>query len=105
LVYLASYFSGTVPPHIDKILIDDFCTRFSIAQNEIRWHRVAIDPYAGPVYTLGYKSLIPAYENQGLFMAGMFSKTNYPERSMEGSIRAGIEVAACIQRRDLHGRT
>ena len=100
LVYLASYFSGTVPARIDRVMIDDFCTRFSLAQNEIRWHRVAVDPWAGPVYTTGYKSLVPAYENQGLFMAGMFSMTNYPERSMEGSIRAGIEVAACIQGKD-----
>jgi protoporphyrinogen oxidase len=105
LVYLASYFSGTVPPGIDKTLIDDFCTRFSIGRNEIRWHRVAVDRWAGPVYTTGYKSLIPAYENQGLFMAGMFSKTNYPERSMEGSIRAGIEVAACVQERNSRDRT
>jgi protoporphyrinogen oxidase len=105
LIYLASYFSGTVPAHIDKTLIDDFCTRFSVAREEIRWHRVAVDPYAGPVYTVGYKSLIPAYKNQGLFMAGMFSTTNYPERSMEGSIRAGIEVAACIQEMNTHDRT
>lgn len=100
LIYLASYFSGTVPAHIDKILIADFCTRFSVNPKEIRWHRIAVDPWAGPVYTTGYKSRIPAYENQGLFMAGMFSKTNYPERSMEGSIRAGIEVAACLLGRD-----
>ena len=105
LVYLASYFSGTVPAHIDKTMIDDFCTRFSLARNEIRWHRLAVDPWAGPVYTTGYKSLIPAYENQGLFMAGMFSKTNYPERSMEGSIRAGIEVAACVVGGTLCDRT
>ena len=96
LVYLASYFSGTVPAHIDKTMIDDFCTRFSIPRNDIRWYRVAVDPWAGPVYTTGYKKLVPAYENHGLLMAGMFSMTNYPERSMEGSIRAGIEVAACI---------
>jgi len=100
LIYLASYFSGMVPAHFDKILIEDFCTRFSVDPKEIRWHRIAVDPWAGPVYTTGYKSLIPAYENQGLFMAGMFSKTNYPERSMEGSIRAGIEVAACLPGRD-----
>ena len=100
LIYLASYFSGMVPAHFDKILINDFCTRFSVDPKEIRWHRIAVDPWAGPVYTTGYKSLIPAYENQGLFMAGMFSKTNYPERSMEGSIRAGIEVAACLPGRD-----
>jgi protoporphyrinogen oxidase len=100
LVYLASYFSGALPAHIDKTLIDDFCIRFSVARNEIRWHRVAVDPWAGPVYTTGYRSLIPAYENQGLFMAGMFSRENYPERSMEGSIRAGIKVAGCIAGRD-----
>jgi protoporphyrinogen oxidase len=105
LVYLASYFSGTVPANIDKTLIDDFCNRFSLARNEIRWHRVAVDRWAGPVYTTGYKSLIPAYENQGLYMAGMFSKTNYPERSMEGSIRAGTEVASCIQERNARDRT
>jgi protoporphyrinogen oxidase len=100
LIYLASYFSGTVPANIDKIMLDDFCSRFSVARNEIRWHRVAVDPWAGPVYTTGYKSLVPAYENQGLYMAGMFSITNYPERSMEGSIRAGSEVAAMIMGRN-----
>jgi protoporphyrinogen oxidase len=105
LVYLASYFSGTVPPHIDRTMIDDFCTRFSVAQNEIRWHRVAVDAWAGPVYTTGYKSLVPAYEKQGVFMAGMFSMTNYPERSMEGSIRAGSEVAACLRKEDSRDRT
>jgi protoporphyrinogen oxidase len=100
LVYLASYFSGTVPAQIDQVMMNDFCSRFSVARSEIRWHRVAVDPWAGPVYTTGYKSLIPAYENHGLFMAGMFSMANYPERSMEGSVRAGIEVAACIRGRE-----
>jgi protoporphyrinogen oxidase len=100
LVYLASYFSGTVPAQIDQVMMNDFCSRFSVARSEIRWHRVAVDPWAGPVYTTGYKSLIPAYENHGLFMAGMFSMANYPERSMEGSVRAGIEVAACIRERE-----
>ncbi len=104
LIYLASYFSGRIPAHIDKTLIDDFCTRFSLARNEIRWHRLAVDPWAGPVYTTGYKSLIPGYESGGMFMAGMFSRTNYPERSMEGSIRAGIDIAACIQKRDSRDR-
>jgi len=105
LVYLASYFSGTVPAHIDRVLMEDFCTRFSVSPDEIRWHRVAIDPFAGPVYTTGYRSLIPAYEQHGLLMAGMFSRTNYPERSMEGSVRAGREVAQCFLRRSAHGRS
>jgi protoporphyrinogen oxidase len=99
IVYLASYFSGKVPPNLDTQMLTDFCHRFSLAEDEIHWHRMAIDPWAGPVYTTGYRSLIPSYEHQGLYMAGMFSRTNYPERSMEGSIRAGSEVAECIGRR------
>jgi len=105
IVYLASYFTGTVPSRLVVRMLEDFCLRFSVTRDEIHWHRMAVDPLAGPVYTTGYRSLIPAYEQQGLFMAGMFSRANYPERSMEGSIRAGSEVADCIRNRSSHGRT
>jgi protoporphyrinogen oxidase len=105
IVYLASYFTGTVPPNLDVRMLEDFCARFSVTRDEIHWYKMAVDPWAGPVYTTGYRSLIPAYEHHGLFMAGMFSLTNYPERSMEGSIRAGSEVAQCIMTRSTHGRT
>ena len=103
IVYLASYFSGSVPAQLDRHMLDDFCSRFSVAPAEIRWHKMAVDPFAGPVYTTGYRSLIPAYEQKGLYMAGMFSRPNYPERSVEGSIQAGLDVAACIRERSDHG--
>ena len=105
IVYLASYFSGTVPAQLDERMITDFCRRFSVSEREIHWQRMAVDPWAGPVYTLGYRTLIPDYEHAGLYMAGMFSRTNYPERSMEGSIRAGNDVAECIRMREIHDRT
>jgi protoporphyrinogen oxidase len=105
IVYLASYFSGRVPQNLDTRMLEDFCTRFSVTPNEIKWHKMAVDPFAGPVYTTGYRSLIPAYEQQGIFLAGMFSRSNYPERSMDGSIRAGLEVAECINKRSLHDCT
>ena len=105
IVYLASYFSGIVPSHLDTKMLEDFYTRFSVTRDEVHWYKMAIDPWAGPVYTTGYRTLIPAYEQKGLFMAGMFSPTNYPERSMEGSIRAGSEVADCIRIRSTHART
>jgi protoporphyrinogen oxidase len=105
IVYLASYFSGTVPAHLDSDMMNDFCTRFSVSPSEIKWHNMAVDPWAGPVYRTGFRSLIPAYERRGLFMAGMFSLTNYPERSMEGSIRAGSGVAECVKTRSTDGRT
>jgi protoporphyrinogen oxidase len=102
IVYLASYFSGAISPQLDERMMADFCTRFGVPRGDIHWHRMAVDPWAGPVYTTGYGSLIPAYEQNGLFMAGMFSKTNYPERSMEGSVRAGLDIATCITKRNSH---
>ena len=97
--YLASYFSGSLPHDSEERMLDDFCARFSVGREEIHWHKIAVDPWAGPVYSTGYRSLIPDYEQHGLYMAGMFSLPNYPERSMEGSIRAGIEVADKIKLR------
>jgi len=96
IVYLASYFSGTVPARLDQRMQDDFCSRFGLDASEIHWSRMAVDPWAGPVYVTGYQSLIPAYEKHGIYLAGMFSRENYPERSMEGSVRAGNHVADCI---------
>ena len=76
-----------------KELADDFSSRFGVAPASIRWKKMAVEPFAGPVYLTGYRSHIPAYEEKGLFLAGMFSLPNYPERSMEGSIVAGTEAA------------
>jgi protoporphyrinogen oxidase len=100
ITYLASYFSGTVPARLDQKMREDFCTRFGLQEREIHWSRMAVDPWAGPVYTTGYRSLIPAYEKHGIYIAGMFSEENYPERSMEGSIRAGYRIAGCIQEKE-----
>ncbi|WAC05625.1 MAG: NAD(P)/FAD-dependent oxidoreductase [Methanoregula sp.] len=98
IVYLASYFSGMPPQNIDKQMLADFCHRFHVKKEEVHWTRMAVDRFAGPVYTLGYRSLIPEYGKDGFFMAGMFSLPNYPERSMEGAVRAGNEVADRIMK-------
>ena len=93
IVYLASYFTGRLPEGFEQAMIADFCRRFSVSAREVHWHRLAVDPYAGPVYTTGLRDRLPAYEEHGLFLAGMFSPPNYPERSMNGSVVAGEEVA------------
>jgi protoporphyrinogen oxidase len=98
IVYLASYFTGSPPPSLESHILSDFCDKFSIRKESIHWHKLAIDPWAGPIYKTGYRNLIIPYEKDGLYMAGMFSEPNYPERSMEGSIRAGFEVAQKITR-------
>jgi protoporphyrinogen oxidase len=100
IVYLASYFSGTVPARLDQKMMEDFSSRFGLTEQEIHWSRMTVDPWAGPIYTTGYRSLIPAYEKHGIYLAGMFSGENYPERSMEGSIRAGNRIAGCIRERE-----
>jgi protoporphyrinogen oxidase len=93
IVYLASYFSGPVSPGLDRTMIDDFCRRFTLNRDEIRWQQMAVEPCAGPVYTTGYRRLIPSYCERGLILAGMYSEPNYPERSMEGSLKAGSAAA------------
>ena len=93
ILYLASYFQGGMDPALPEKMLADFSGRFGLAVDSIHWRRMAVEPFAGPVYTTGYRSHIPAYEEKGLFLAGMFSLPNYPERSMEGSIIAGTEVA------------
>ena len=95
-MYLASYFSGNKPEGLQERMLDDFKIRFNLTDDEILWHRIFIEKDAGPVYTTGYRSKIPGYCVDGIYYAGMFSETNYPERSMEGSIAAGKIVASDI---------
>ncbi len=97
VVYLASYFKDEPAPDLQNQMIDDFCKRFSIEQNEIHHADLYIDRFAGPVFITGYKEHItPIEAENNFYIAGMFSEENYPERSMEGSIRAGIRAAKCI---------
>jgi len=39
-----------------------------------------------------------AQSDDGLYLKGMFSEANYPERSMNGSVRAGYETAGAVVR-------
>ncbi|MCK4270220.1 MAG: NAD(P)/FAD-dependent oxidoreductase [Methanogenium sp.] len=97
IVYLASYFRGTLPDNQESVMLSDFKKRFSVSDNEIHWHHLTVEPSAGPVYTTGFKKLIPDYSQNGMFIAGMFSRPNYPERSMEGSVIAGKQVAEMVR--------
>jgi len=99
LVYLASYFTDRVPPGLEESMVSDFCRRFGVSPAEIRWRALAVEPCAGPVYTTGYRDRLPETVHDGLYLAGMWTRPNYPERSMEGSVRAGEEAAAALLRR------
>jgi protoporphyrinogen oxidase len=97
IVYLASYFSGEPDPAIQEKMLSDFCTKFSVDPGEIRWSRIAIDSEAGPLYLTGYRDHLTNPTVPGLFLAGMFSPENYPERSIEGSVRAAKRVVEGIR--------
>ncbi len=104
LIYLASY---TTPEselfklsndEIAKIFISDL-EKLGLKRDDIKWIRVFKAKYSGPIYERGYLSKITPYRfADGLYIAGMTSKPNYPERSMNGSVKAGMEVAEVVKR-------
>jgi len=97
IVYLASYFSGSLPDGYGDMMISDFCRRFDVPVDSVKWQKLAVEQFAGPVYICGYRKMIPDYSNEGIYLSGMFSEYNYPERSMEGSVASGFEVARRIK--------
>ncbi|HJJ47751.1 MAG TPA: NAD(P)/FAD-dependent oxidoreductase [Methanocorpusculum sp.] len=98
VVYLASYFKDEPAKDLESRMIDDFCSKFGMDKSDILHQDMYIDKFAGPVFVTGYKEHIPDIcAGNGLYIAGMFSEENYPERSMEGSIKAGIRAAKQIQ--------
>ena len=93
IIYLAAYAPKPPGPEYKQKMIDAFCNLFSVQQSEIHWHKLAIEPYAGPLYKIGYKSRIQGKEiAPHFYAAGMFSEENYPERSINGSVAAGEAV-------------
>lgn len=108
LVYIASYFqdsndplfTGSPDKVIDMFLKDIKSMYPDFDRNSVNWWRLARDSQTAPVYDIGYADKVLPYKTQvkGLYLAGMFSQANYPERSMNGSIKAGFEVASAATR-------
>lgn len=104
LVYLASYFQSEndyrwriEAKELIEIYIKSLEKLFpSFSRNQVIWAKLSRDLYAGPIYDLNYSYLPYITEIKGLYLAGMFSEPNYPERSINGSIKAGLEVASLI---------
>ena len=67
-------------------------------RKKVKWWRLRRDMDTAPVYEVGYGKKILPYETKikGLFLAGMFSDSNYPERSMNGSILAGFKCTEAV---------
>jgi protoporphyrinogen oxidase len=102
LMYVTSYFQN--PESLlwklgDEELIELYLggleKLFPGFREKVKWWRLRRDMDTAPVYEVGYRKKLPPYKTniKGLYLAGMFSAANYPERSMNCSIRAGFECA------------
>jgi protoporphyrinogen oxidase len=67
----------------------------------VNWVRTARNPRVAPIYERGYLEKVLPYDlgdevAEGLYYAGMASRAQYPERSLNGGIVAGFECADLI---------
>ena len=68
---------------------------------KINWFKVARNQLTAPIYERGYLDKIIPYDisekvGNGVYYAGMASKSQYPERSLNGAIEAGLACAILI---------
>ena len=100
IIYFAGYTTPDSPlmsmgeDDVARAVLKD-AEKFGLKKEDVRWVKVFRAKYSGPIYEKGYLKKITPYVTSlpGLYIAGMTSKPNYPERSMNGSITAGKEVA------------
>ncbi|MEM2727325.1 MAG: NAD(P)/FAD-dependent oxidoreductase [Archaeoglobaceae archaeon] len=104
LVYLASYSTpegwlfNQSNSEIQKLFLSDL-SKFGVENGEVNWIRIFKAKYSSPIYEKGFiKKITPYKVHEGFYIAGMTSKPNYPERSMNGSLIAGKEVAEQIKK-------
>ncbi len=104
LIYLASYSTpddylfNLSDEDIKRLFLTDL-RKLGFKTESIKWMKVFKAKYSGPIYERGYRRKITPYRvADGFYVAGMTSKPNYPERSMNGSIRAGYEVAEQVKK-------
>ncbi|MCU4974705.1 NAD(P)/FAD-dependent oxidoreductase [Halobacteria archaeon AArc-m2/3/4] len=72
-------------------------------RNDLNWIETARNPRTAPVYERGYLDMVVPYDlgedvADGVYYAGMASRAQYPERSLNGAVVAGFECADRIAR-------
>jgi protoporphyrinogen oxidase len=73
-------------------------------RSSVRWIRTARNARTAPIYERGYLDMVVPYDlrdevAEGVYYAGMASRAQYPERSLNGGIVAGFECADRIAER------
>jgi protoporphyrinogen oxidase len=70
-------------------------------ESMVEWVQTARNPRTAPVYERGYLDMVVPYDlgdavADGLYYAGMASRAQYPERSLNGGVVAGFQCADLI---------
>jgi protoporphyrinogen oxidase len=112
LLYVASYIQS---PEEDLWQMDDEDVRETwlagiedlypqFDRSSVNWMKVARNPRTAPIYERGYLDMVVPYDlaavTDGLYYAGMASRAQYPERSLNGGVVAGYECADRILGRE-----
>ncbi len=110
LVYITSYFqdeNDVLWAKKEDEVLDSYLRGLEkmfpdFKRTDIHWAKLFRRMDTAPVYEQGYlQKVLPfAPGPSGLYLAGMFSSTNYPERSMNGSIKAGFESAKFFEKKE-----
>ena len=109
LLYLASYVqdSGEKVWQLDDEGVQDYwldglADLFpSFDPDDVNWMNVARNPRTAPIYERGYLDMVVPYDlgdavADGIYYAGMASRAQYPERSLNGAIEAGFAAADAV---------
>ncbi len=105
LVYAASYVQDPSDPlwqaddaAVERRYAEGIADLFpSFDRDSVRWVETARNPRTAPIYERGYLDMVVPYDlsevADGLYYAGMASRAQYPERSLDGGVVAGFECA------------
>jgi protoporphyrinogen oxidase len=88
---------------IEDCWLDGIADLFpSFDRESVNWIETARAPRTAPIYERGYLDMVIPYDlgeavADGLYYAGMASRAQYPERSLDGGIEAGFACADLIE--------
>jgi len=106
LLYAASYIQDMDEPlwgmdddELEETWLEGIESLFPAFDREsVNWIETARNPRTAPIYERGYLDLVVPYDlsaevAEGVYYAGMASRAQYPERSLNGGVVAGYECA------------
>ena len=84
---------------IEELWLDGIAALFpEFDRDAVNWIETARAPRTAPIYERGYLDMVVPYDlgdevTEGVYYAGMASRAQYPERSLNGGVVAGFECA------------